>query len=362
MKIIFICGSFERGKDGVGDYTRRLASELIAIGFDVRMLALNDKHLVGSLHEVQLEQDQQITTLRLGKDLGWKERAATTKVWVDAFNPSWLSLQYVPYAFQDKGLPFFLGRYLKEIGGDRKWHVMFHELCIGLNRGSSWKEKSIGFLQKQLIKYLLRQLRVTKISTQCTLYRVLLEKWTLQEIQYLPLFSNIECLEFEGIERKNGRFVLFGGIHKSPRVNDFLRDIKEKFGKSAEFVFIGRNGSERQIWIDACERIGIQYQIVGEVSTKEISKTLQTAQYGVATTPALLIEKSGSFAAYVNHGLTPICVSKSWTFSTQAETLQEVIIEYQPQSEVFTSSKLSKNIPATDVSTITNRLVSYLSA
>ena len=101
MKIIFICGSLERGKDGVGDYTRRLASGLIAIGCDVRMLALNDKHLVGFLHEVQLEQDQQITTLRLGKDLGWKERAVRAKVWVDAFNPSWLSLQYVPYAFQD---------------------------------------------------------------------------------------------------------------------------------------------------------------------------------------------------------------------------------------------------------------------
>ncbi|MFN3588950.1 MAG: hypothetical protein ACK4UP_06175 [Spirosomataceae bacterium] len=326
MKIIFICGSLEPGKDGVGDYTRWLASELIINGRDVRLLALNDKHLVGSLHEVQLEQDQQITTLRLGKNLGWKERAATAKVWVDAFNPSWLSLQYVPYAFQDKGLPLFLGRYLKEIGGDRKWHVMFHELCIGLNRESSWKEKSIGFLQKQLIKHLLRQLQVTKISTQCTLYRVLLEKWTSQEIQYLPLFSNIERFEFEGIERKNGRFVLFGGIHKSPRVNDFLWDVREKFGKSAEFVFLGRNGSERNTWIDACERIGIQYQIVGEVSAKEISKTLQTAQYGVATTPSLLIEKSGSFAAYVNHGLTAICVSKSWTVTGFDEANLDVMI------------------------------------
>ena len=326
FKIIFICGSLERGKDGVGDYTRWLASELIINGCDVRLLALNDKYLVGSLHEVQLEQDQQITTLRLGKGLGWKERAAMAKVWIDAFNPSWLSLQYVPYAFQDKGLPFFLGRYLKEMGGDRKWHVMFHELCIGLNRESSRKEKSIGFLQKQLIKYLLRQLQVTKISTQCTLYRVLLEKWTSQEIQYLPLFSNIERFEFEGIERKNGRFVLFGGIHKSPRVNDFLRDVKEKFGEPAEVVFLGRNGSERQVWIDACERIGIQYQIVGEVSAKEISKILQTAQYGVATTPSLLIEKSGSFAAYVNHGLTAICVSKSWTVTGFDEANLDVMI------------------------------------
>lgn len=325
LKLILICGTLEPGKDGVGDYMRRLASELITIGCNVRLLALNDKHLVGSLNKVQIEQDQQINTLRLGKNLDWEERTKTAKEWVDAFNPSWLSLQYVPYAYQDKGLPFFLGGYLKEIGGDRKWHVMFHELCIGINIESSWKEKSIGILQKQLIIFLLRQLRVTKISTQCTLYRILLEKWTLQDIQFLPLFSNIERFEFQDLERRYGRFILFGGIHKCPYVIDFLRDVKGKFGESAEFVFLGRNGFERKTWTKACEIIGIKYEIVGEVSAKEISKTLQTAQFGVSTTPALLIEKSGSFAAYINHGLVQINVSRKWTVTGVSEANLDLV-------------------------------------
>ena len=34
MKIVFICGCLEPGKDGVGDYTRRLSAELIDHGVD----------------------------------------------------------------------------------------------------------------------------------------------------------------------------------------------------------------------------------------------------------------------------------------------------------------------------------------
>ena len=309
MKIIFICGSLERGKDGVGDYTRRLASGLIAIGCDVRMLALNDKHLVGFLHEVQLEQDQQITTLRLGKDLGWKERAVRAKVWVDAFNPSWLSLQYVPYAFQDKGLPFFLGRYLKEIGGDRKWHVMFHELCIGLEINSSIKYEVIGYLQRKMIRFLIYYLKVERISTQCKLYKKILYDLIAKDIQLLPLFSNIEKAVFPGVIRKNERLVVFGWIHKCPSYFEFIQSVKSNFGKKAELIFLGRNGFELQNWVKACESIGVDYKVMGEVSATEVSKILQTCQYGISTTPAPVLEKSSSFAAYKNHDLMQINVS-----------------------------------------------------
>ena len=42
MKIAFICGSIEPGRDGVGDYTRRLAIELIKNSYEVAVIALHE--------------------------------------------------------------------------------------------------------------------------------------------------------------------------------------------------------------------------------------------------------------------------------------------------------------------------------
>ena len=43
MKILFFCGSAEPGKDGVGDYTRRLCGELLRIGHETQILSLFDR-------------------------------------------------------------------------------------------------------------------------------------------------------------------------------------------------------------------------------------------------------------------------------------------------------------------------------
>lgn len=53
MDILFICGSVEPGKDGVGDYTRRLSGELIRIGHEVKILSLCDHQGTSFLTEFQ---------------------------------------------------------------------------------------------------------------------------------------------------------------------------------------------------------------------------------------------------------------------------------------------------------------------
>ena len=42
MKIIFLTGSLEKGRTGVGDYTRLLVSECKRLGHEVQTIALND--------------------------------------------------------------------------------------------------------------------------------------------------------------------------------------------------------------------------------------------------------------------------------------------------------------------------------
>ncbi len=66
------------------------------------------------------------------------------------FKPDVISLQYVPYAFDPRGLPFGLASRLRGVGNSGvRWHVMFHEICVGLGIGPSVKHRLIGALQQR---------------------------------------------------------------------------------------------------------------------------------------------------------------------------------------------------------------------
>ncbi len=134
MKIIFICGCIEPGKDGVGDYTRRLGCELIRQGISVGVLALHDCFVNTDQKEDQISDHTTISVYRLPHTFSHAKKTFSAKTWVEQNNPDWLSVQFVPYAYNDKGIPFRLANQLKEIGGERKWHIMFHELWLGLRR------------------------------------------------------------------------------------------------------------------------------------------------------------------------------------------------------------------------------------
>jgi Trk K+ transport system NAD-binding subunit len=43
MNILFVVGSADRGTNGVGDYTRRIAAELETIGHQVLIIATHDR-------------------------------------------------------------------------------------------------------------------------------------------------------------------------------------------------------------------------------------------------------------------------------------------------------------------------------
>ena len=138
MKTAFLCSSLERGRDGVGDYTRRLASELIRQGHPSIAISLNDTHISDPVFELQKIEGNSVSVLRLPGTMPWQERASTARKWLDAFNPDWVSLQFVPFGFHPKGLPFGLSRHLKSIIGLRPLHWMFHELWVLWNSTSFW--------------------------------------------------------------------------------------------------------------------------------------------------------------------------------------------------------------------------------
>lgn len=324
MKIVFICGSLEPGRDGVGDYTRILAGELIRLGHEISVIALNDRHISHEVESFQESASFQIPVLRLSFRLDMNQRFRRAGLWIDNFDPDWISLQFVPFSFHPKGLPVGLSKALRKIGKCRNWHIMFHELWVGMHIGASKKEVLWGRIQRQLIFLLIKKLSPNQIHTQSGLYKAQLKAMGF-EAGLLPLFSNIPVskngsayLEKRGSTLVTGNkltLALFGGVHKGAPITQFAKEVKafsKKFEMPVSLIIVGRGGNEQKHWEEIWSELDLEVVVMGELSAEEISNTLCRASYGITTTVFGKVEKSGSVAAMTEHGLKVICVAADW--------------------------------------------------
>lgn len=356
MKILFLCGSLALGRDGVGDYTRRLAGEFIRQGQNAAIIALNDKHIDVLENASQVTDGSVIPVLRLPAALKCKERYAKAKLYIDEFDPEWLSLQYVPFSFQNKGLPWGLGRELSLIGKGRKWHVMFHELWVGMNVEAPIKIKLWGNLQRFVLRNTLRQLQPLVIHTQTKVYQFQLTKLGYVT-HFLPLFGNITAVQTKNEKNTNVKqsfsFVIFGTIHDGAPVKEFARSVKEYTKTNdivSELIFVGRCGVEQAKWSEAWNEQGLSYKVLGEQTPEKISEILHSSDCGITTTPFLLSEKSGSVAAMLEHGLPIVCVAKQWTIEEiTSENFESEFWCFDSKNE-FSNLMLEKRI--TNINTV----------
>jgi cellulose biosynthesis protein BcsQ len=68
--------------------------------------------------------------------------------------------------------------------------------------------------------------------------------------------------------------------------------------------------------------------VLGIQCEKEISQVLIDSDYGISTTPYFQTEKSGVYAAYREHQINTICVSRKWT-PTKGQYNIPQIIKYE---------------------------------
>ncbi|WP_316786284.1 hypothetical protein [Pedobacter frigiditerrae] len=316
-KIMFFCGCLEPGADGVGDYTRRLAGALIEDGFTVQLVSINDNYIKIPVNEHQYASDKKISVLRMPNCYKWSEKTDTISNFIEKFDPEWLSLQYVPFSYHPKGLPFSLSGKLKKLGRVRKWHVMFHELWVGMDINSSYKLKWWGKVQYHIIKRMIKDLRPSLMHTQTQLYQYYLTKMGM-DVKRLPLFGNIPITQLKQKDDYTSsiRIVVFGNIHSNTKLLPFARMIaklQDKEEASFEVHFVGKNGSNLTEWVDVFSQYGIANLVHGVRNQVEISTLLQQCDIGLSTTPLVLDEKSGSVAAMEEHGLFIINVANKWT-------------------------------------------------
>lgn len=323
MKILFLSGSLEPGRDGVGDYTRRLAGGCIRQGHEAAIVALNERGDPPSApasdnpispHK-QDDYGTPVSVWRWSSKLSWRTRGRYLKQIIQTEQPDLVSIQFVPYSFHSKGLPFGFVRMIRRVAKAVQvpWQIMFHELWI--TRQHSRMGWLIGPIQRQLCLALPKIVPSPIIHTHLTAY---LERLSANGLvpQRLPLFGNIPVVPGARVETpppglpEDGTVILhFGTI--SPRI-DWLRArlqaLRDEFSdneKDCHFVSIGSAGQHREAARQAASGIFGEDHVhfLGNLSAEQISAWMQRAQVGLSRSPLSIYEKSGSTAAMLEHRL-----------------------------------------------------------
>lgn len=325
MKLAFICGSLEPGKDGVGDYTRHLATELIQNGHAVLMIALHEKYSDQVLSGFQNDNQQRIPVLRLPGSLAWGERIVIAKKSLEEFGAEWVSIQYVPYSFNRKGFPLRLPNVLSKIVGKRRVHLMFHETWVGATKKSPLKHKVYGFFQRIIACSVVKRLNPELVTTSNLMYKEILKKSGIKS-ELLTLFSNIPKVDFakevdlasrfdflqslKGNERIIG---IFGTLHPEADLEGTIRQqltLAQKRGSELVFIAFGRLG---EFGLSEFSRLrgifenSVKFYLLGEQSEENVSILFQILDIGISCTPIEFIGKSGVFAAMRYHNLEVLC-------------------------------------------------------
>ena len=315
MRILFLCASLEHGRDGVGDYTARLATELRSRGHGCLCAAIDDCHLERDAGENGFFRGADF--FRLSRMKSWFERIEILRKEASEFRPDWVSLQFVPHGFHPKGLPLLLPSRLALIGGGFGWHIMFHELWIE-PRGR-WSNHIISKLQKFLVGELCRKLRPRVIQTSNPYYGTRLRREGIA-CEILPLFENIGVYpSFAEHRPEEWTFVFFGSLRPGWDLHPLLERIESARAVSGKtrcrFVSIGRLGAfGESAWMAMQKNApgSFIFERRGELSSEAVSRELQSADFGIAAAPFHLLGKSGAVAAMRAHGL-PVIVSRFQT-------------------------------------------------
>jgi glycosyltransferase involved in cell wall biosynthesis len=307
MTILFLCGGLQPGKDGVGDYSRRLAGELNRHGNECSIIAMNDADSPQVLEEIQ--QDLASTTikvLRLPRGLDWKVRMVHMDSWIKKEKPDWISLQYVPFAFQRKGIPLFLAGRLKRISKGVRWHIMFHELWVGRE---SIRQMLLSKIQRQLIIRQVHRINANVVHTHLPLYLRDLVRF-FPTVKKLPLFSNFPMVTTPLMEPDNlFRIGFFNQVGQRDQVIDFLLSLSKNCNRSGldlQILLIGGAASSVQAlktqletYVEFKDRI----TCTGFLDERGISASIANCSIGITPLSFSTLGKSGTSAAFLAQGI-----------------------------------------------------------
>ncbi len=352
MRLLFLCACLEPGRDGVGDYARRLAEECVALGHTCALLALNDPYVTTPAEDIEVPGDSgQLVAVDLratdapAKALppavrrpevdGYPERHISTFrlpphadpapaiAFREKFAPDWISLQLVAYGLHPKGLLFSVIPRLRALIGATPLHLMLHELWLGNDAVPTLRHRLTGALQKASLRRLLAALKPALVATTNPVYAALLKTIGVNAV-IQPLFGNVPVLPDAPLpEEVADRLrpcsdwvgLFFGGLYREWQPQPFfgrLERIARAAGRSVALVQLGRAGEVGDaIWSRLERDYASTFTFVrlGPQPAPVVSAVMQRCDFGIAASPWSLFGKSGSAATMLDHGL-PVIVTR----------------------------------------------------
>jgi len=324
---MFLCSSLQPGKDGVGDYNRRLVAELTKKNYQVLLVSCNERQLEADCEEEVKEGSSTFKIYRLSGSNSWEHRMNKMQGYLDGFDPDWISFHYVPYAFHPKGLPAKFVNSIKSLRLRAKTQIVFHEIWQGESSESTLKDKIIGFIQRRIAFKLIKVTKAVHITTTNDYYKNCFVKRGVRATR-IPVFSNMPVGNTFGkavlnilpgeVADKN-KYVLgvfFGGFHGHHDLVDNLKtlaaNIKSQLNKELIVTHIGRSGGIEQDMEAVRAATGLKCFVLGEWSEQDVADYLLYADVGLSNYPKVLYEKSGSIAALLNNNCPVILLKKSF--------------------------------------------------
>jgi hypothetical protein len=329
MNIVFIIGCIEPGKDGVGDYTRSLSASLMKKGHEVEIIATHDKFAFEEIGEYQEQGGMMVACKRIPYILSDAKRISFISRELSVKCPDYVSLQYVPYSFHNRGLPLRCMLLLVKSLSGHKVNVMFHELWIGIGKYDSCKNKIIGYFQKKLIIKMVKILNEPIITTSNEVYKHLLKSIKV-ESQVLSLFSNIDRVDKDKVfpldsklsivinKYSNSNYMVlgvFGSLHPMFDLNIEILSVLEMARQSNKKLVMIVFGKSSRASINRINIFELQHKgsidvvRLGELTSSDVSLTLGMLNLAIVGKPKSLLGKSGIFAAMRLHDIPILAAS-----------------------------------------------------
>ena len=338
-RIALLSAGLEEGRDGVGDYCRRLAASLADYGVECLLLALHD-HLVKAPSETAMAAGETLIPIhRLPQRLPMAEKIAAAGAILSRWKPDWVSLHFVCYGFHPKGTVFRELYWLPTLLAPYRVHMLFHELWIGEGVFRTRVTAVKGAIQRALMLYLVRRLRPQVVDTTNEFYQALLARGGVKA-GILPLFGNIpvtatgaDAWLFDLVSGAGGPdlrrhrrrcwvFALFGRlVPEWPAAASLhrLRDAADRAGMRTLVILAGVTGPQTERLVARWRSViaEIDFVVIGPRSPAELSQLFNTADFGLTSHPYYALGKSGTVAAMIEHGL-PVIASWGYIFPTLA--------------------------------------------
>ena len=279
------------------------------------MVATHDVHGTGIEAVRQTEQGADVPVLRIPAGVSEKDRFTAIRAKVDELLPDWISLQFVPYSFANNGVPWRFVRNILRLAPQAKFEVMFHELWLRHLAPTAFKNRLIGRLQRSVILQLLEGLQPEVVHTHIPINRAALEQRSVTVLP-LPLFANIgrkEGAVADGTQKAPGvyRVAFFSRMEAPAPVQRALAELAQWCEGEEKQLEIALLGGGRAKVSSAAEYIqktvpAARVLPVGFLSAEEVSAWLATCDLAVSPIPRHSLGKSGTVAAFLEHGLPVI--------------------------------------------------------